>query len=140
MSGFTTPADLRMLDNYQWQLLRAFDYHIGGYPSQRIVRVPAGTITDLASVPRCLWAVFPPHGRYAKAAIVHDYLYESAIGSKREADRIFLEAMVVLGVPGWRRWVMYLAVRLFGRGRYGRDRREGPDGRRCGRERDGDRG
>lgn len=119
MSCFTTPADLRMLDHYQWQLLTAFEYHVGAYPSAYVIRVPAGTITDLASVPRWLWTVFPPHGRYAKAAIVHDYLYERAIGSKREADRIFLEAMGVLGVPRWRRVVMYAAVCLFGRGRFG---------------------
>jgi hypothetical protein len=118
MSGFTTPADLRMLDNYQWQLLTAFEYHVGAYPSGEVIRVPAGSVTDLASVPRWLWAVFPPHGRYAKAAIVHDYLYERGIGSKRRADLIFLEAMAVLGVPRWRRVVMYVAVCLFGRGRF----------------------
>ena len=83
------------------------------------IDVPAGYVTDLASVPRALWTVFPPHGRYAKAAIVHDYLYSNAIGSKRWADKVFLEAMGVLDVPKWRKWVMYFAVRLFGRGNYG---------------------
>lgn len=118
MSAFTTPADLRMLDNYQWQLLESFEYHVGNFPSVDVIRVPAGTITDLASVPRVLWALFPPHGRWAKAAIIHDYLYSNAIGSKVYADRTFLEAMQVLGVPKWRRLVMYAAVRLFGRGAY----------------------
>ena len=118
MSAFTTPADLRMLDNYCWQVLAAFEYHVGSYPSEEVITVPAGTITDLASVPRILWAVFPPHGRYAKAAIVHDYLYEHGIGSKAWADQVFLEAMEVLGTPPWRRWAMYWAVRLFGRGNY----------------------
>lgn len=80
--------------------------------------MPAGTVTDLASVPRLLWVVFPPHGRYAKAAIVHDYLYANAIGTKSGADRIFLEAMGVLRVPTWRRRLIYGAVRLFGRGPY----------------------
>lgn len=80
MSSFTTPADLRMLDDYRWELLAEFDYHVGSYPSDTVIRVPAGTVTDLASVPRLLWAVFPPHGRWAKAAIIHDYLYAQAIG------------------------------------------------------------
>ena len=128
MSSFTTPADLRMLENYRWQLLAEFDYYVGDAIRQRFraqiygqvvsVRVPAGTITDLATVPRLLWVIFPPHGQYAKAAIIHDYLYDQAIGSKTFADSVFLEAMEVLAVPGWRRVLKYWAVRLFGRGNY----------------------
>lgn len=118
MSSFTTPADLRMLDDYRWQVLAPFEYHVGSYPSDTVISVPASTVTDLATVPRLLWAMFPPHGRYAKAAIVHDYLYDRAIGSKAYADRTFLEAMEVLGVPLLTRAVMYWAVRLFGRGNY----------------------
>ncbi|SDO94242.1 Protein of unknown function [Ralstonia sp. 25mfcol4.1] len=118
MSSFTRPADLRMLDNYRWQLLAAFEYHVGDYPSADVICVPAGTITDLASVPRLLWALFPPHGRWAKAAIIHDYLYANAIGSKAYADRTFREAMEVLGVSRPVRWLMYWAVRVGGRGAY----------------------
>ncbi|MMS78136.1 DUF1353 domain-containing protein, partial [Salmonella enterica] len=53
-----------------------------------------------------------------KAAIIHDYLYDNALRTKWEADRIFLDGMTVLGVPRWKRTIMYWAVRLFGRGRY----------------------
>lgn len=112
------PADLRMLDNYRWELLAEFDYHVGSLLSVEVIRVPVGTITDLASTPRILWAIFPPHGQYAKAAIVHDYLYQQAIGSKYWADQVFLEAMEVLCVPRWRRVLMYWAVRAFGKGNY----------------------
>ena len=88
------------------------------------IEVPADYVTDLASVPRVLWSIFPPHGRYAKAAIVHDYLYSNALGTKQWADSVFLEAMTVLNVPRWRRTVMYLAVRLFGRGKYQLEQKE----------------
>ena len=118
MSSFTTPADLRMLDDYRWQVLAPFEYHVGSYPSNTVISVPVGTVTDLATVPRLLLALFPPHGRYAKAAIVHDFLYAQAIGSKAYADRTFLEAMEVLGVSRFTRMVMYWTVRLFGRGNY----------------------
>lgn len=118
MSSFTTPADLRMLDDYRWQVLAPFEYHVGAYPSATVICVPAGTVTDLASVPRLLWAIFPPHGRWAKAAIIHDFLYARGIGSKAYADRTFLEAMEVLGVSRVTRTLMYWAVRLFGRGAY----------------------
>ncbi|EBY8229153.1 DUF1353 domain-containing protein, partial [Salmonella enterica subsp. enterica serovar Adelaide] len=58
----------------------------------------------------------------AKAAIIHDYLYDNAFRTKQEADLIFLDGMMVLGVPEWKRIVMYLAVRWFGRGMYGKER------------------
>jgi hypothetical protein len=77
-----------------------------------------GTITDLATIPRLLWSIFPPHGRYAKAAIVHDSLYDQAIGDKAWADAVFLEAMTVLGVPRPTRTLLYWGARLFGRGNY----------------------
>ena len=117
-SSFTTPADMRFLGSYRFELLEPFEYHVGSFPSEEVIRVPAGFVTDLASVPRFLWSILPPHGRYAKAAIVHDYLYDYAIGTRKRADDIFLEGMKVLGVPKWRRYVMYWAVRMFGKGAY----------------------
>ena len=105
MSSFTTPADLRLVGRYKFELLAHFDYHMG-------------FVTDFASVPRLLWSVFPPHGKWAKAAIVHDYLYATAKLSRSESDKIFLEAMCVLEVPKVKRILMYLAVRLFGASSY----------------------
>lgn len=118
MSQFTTPADLRLLDGEKWELLTQFEYHVGSYPSDDVIRVPAGFVTDLASVPRAFWSILPPHGEYAKAAIIHDYLYTIGLRSKKYADDVFMEAMTVLGVAWWRRKVMYLAVRLFGKGNF----------------------
>src|SRR5262245_38142541 len=37
--------------------------------------VPAGFVTDLASIPRIFWSALPRDGEYAYAAILHDYLY-----------------------------------------------------------------
>lgn len=118
MSQFTIPVDLRMLQDGTWQLLTGFDYHVGDYPSDDVITVPAGFITDLASVPRLFWSILPPFGEYAKAAILHDWCYRNSIGSKRYADDAFMEAMTVLGVAKWRRTVMYWAVRWFGKGNY----------------------
>ena len=118
MSKFTTPADLRLLEHEKWEILTQFEYHVGSYPSDDVIRVPAGFVTDLASVPRMLWSILPPHGEYAKAAIIHDYLYTIGLCSKQYADNVFLEAMTVLGVAMWRRKLMYWAVRLFGKGNF----------------------
>ncbi|EGK0744441.1 DUF1353 domain-containing protein, partial [Salmonella enterica] len=64
------------------------------------------------------WTLLPPDGKYAKAAIIHDWMYDNALRTKKEADLIFLDGMTVLGVPKWKRIIMYYAVRLFGRGSY----------------------
>ncbi|HFW4799072.1 TPA: DUF1353 domain-containing protein, partial [Salmonella enterica subsp. diarizonae serovar 60-67:z35:-] len=94
-----------------------FEFYLSDDNSD-IIEVPAGFITDLASVPRILWMFLPPDGKYAKAAIIHDYMYDNALRTKKEADLIFLDGMTVLGVPKWKRTIMYCAVRLFGRGKY----------------------
>ncbi len=146
MSQFTTPAVLEMLDDYKWRLVEPFTYYLTGelllqahglgmtvdlrdgrvlcddgqYRWACFIDVPVGYVTDLTSTPRLLWSIFPPDGKYAKAAIVHDYLYSNAIGLKAWADLVFKEAMGVLNVPKWRRYLMYWAVRLFGRGNYGK--------------------
>lgn len=120
MTRFTDPADLRMLGDGEWELLSPFSYHVGQYPSDDVITVPAGFVTDLASIPRLFWSVLPPHGRYAKAAIIHDYLYVEAIKTREYADKVFLEAMEVLGVSWVKRRIMYAAVRMFGAGNYNR--------------------
>lgn len=77
--------------------------------------VPAGFKTDFASITRWLWPFFPPFGKYSRAAIVHDYLYEvKGDHSRFLADALFRELMDKLGVPLWKRMIMYGAVRLAG--------------------------
>ncbi|EIJ6515016.1 DUF1353 domain-containing protein [Salmonella enterica] len=117
MSRFTTPAILEMLGHYNWRVHEPFAFYLSDDNSD-VISVPAGFVTDLATVPRVFWSVMPPDGKYAKAAIIHDYLYDNALRTKKEADLIFLDGMTVLGVPKWKRTIMYWAVRLFGRGNY----------------------
>jgi hypothetical protein len=95
------------------------------------VTVPAGYITDLASVPRIAWAVIAPFD-VARAAVVHDILYEKINGafkkgdikskSEREeyraiADKVFKQGMEFAEpkVAGFKIWSAYNAVRIFGR-------------------------
>lgn len=63
------------------------------------VAVPRGFVTDLASVPSALWSVYPKSGRYAYAAIVHDYLYWDQSRSREEADNVLVAAMEDAKVP-----------------------------------------
>jgi len=78
------------------------------------ITVPAGFETDFASVPRAFWRIVPPWGEYSPAAVVHDYLYATALLPRAGADWVFLELMTELGVPWWKRQAMYRAVRLGG--------------------------
>lgn len=76
--------------------------------------VPVGFVTDFASIPRVFWPIVGPYGRHTRAAILHDWLYQSKIVSRSEADAIFRRAMKELGVEDWKRWGMWLALRTFG--------------------------
>lgn len=114
MSSFTSPLRFEMVAGRLFELTEPFEYHVGAFPSERVITVPKGFLTDLASIPRFLWSVFPPDGEYAKAAVVHDYLYRYPSTSRQFADAVFDEAMGVLGVKPWKRWLITHAVRLFG--------------------------
>ena len=114
MARFLSPLKLEYLDGRAWRVDEPFEYHIGSPESGMVIRIGTDFKTDFASVPRFLWGILPPTGKYGKAAVIHDYLYRTALASRAMADAIFLEAMGVLGVALWKRWAMYLAVRLFG--------------------------
>ncbi len=86
-----------------------------------VFKVPAGFQTDFASVPRWLHGLVPPMGKYALAALVHDYLYRYGEVSRREADAVFW-ALSEYGKYGkWRSWLLYLVVRVLGWIRYNSD-------------------
>ena len=146
MSGFTRdPLQLVLIDNADgrasikagrctWRLAAPISYDVGAKDSGETITVPAGATTDFASVPRFAWSIIPPDGPWLKAAVIHDWLYRTrgtcALGgevyrtrpapyTRAEADRIFKEAMEVLGVPAWKRAVIYAAVRVGGRNAFG---------------------
>lgn len=96
-----------------------------------IVRVFPGATTDLASIPSVAWPVLPPDGPYAEGAAFHDACYKSrgsftgrygehpghtvpAAYDYHGCNEILREAMVVLGVPRWKRAVIFEAVEWFG--------------------------
>ncbi len=127
MSSFTTQPWFEPVPNSKfWIVRRGFTYHIGTKYSKNKVVIPFGFKTDFASVPRLLWGLIPPWGRYGKATIVHDYLYQNHqdtnltllkrmfSSERKKADTIFKEAMQVLAVKRWKVFVMYWGVRIGG--------------------------
>ena len=68
------------------------------------IAVPAGFVTDGASVPQIFWNIFSPFGEYFPAALIHDFLYSKSSNpqhgelTRKQADKIFLGAMRDIGV------------------------------------------
>jgi hypothetical protein len=99
-------------DDGQWIVTAPLIYQSD--VANRIIVVPAGFKTDLASVPR-LPVVFLLTGDTSReAACVHDFLYSTHIVDREMADAVLREASAVTGVPAWRRGLMWAGVRLFG--------------------------
>lgn len=91
------------------------------------ITVGVGATTDLGSVPQFAWSFgFPPDGIGVPAYIVHDLLYRTkgtcewtgftwrtrkAPYTRAEADAILRKGLVACGVPSWRAWAIWAAVR-----------------------------
>jgi Protein of unknown function (DUF1353) len=89
-------------------------WHSNEDPPLRVVTVPIGFVTDLASVPRLFWLLFPPAARYSYPAIIHDYLYWYQPFDRSAADDVLKEAMHDLTVPIEKILTVYTAVRAAG--------------------------
>lgn len=86
------------------------------------VEVPEGFVSDLTSIPRLFWQFLRPEGRYAYAAVVHDYLYWTQTRSKQEADLIFKVALEDSKVDDKTVWAVYEAVDKFGQSAWDKNR------------------
>lgn len=103
----------------KWKLVKPFQFYymFGDYKLCAVI-VPENFITDFASTPKLFYPIFPPIGIYNKATIIHDYLYSKLSQhqfSRKLCDKILLQAMEVLGVPKYKRLLMFWAVRIFGK-------------------------
>ena len=81
--------------------------------------VPKGFITDGASIPPWLqWLCGSPFEvPRMYAALVHDFLYSGGDpeATRADADDIFRDLQISLGVPRWQAYVEWGALRLFGK-------------------------
>lgn len=116
--GFLGPAHVELVfdkvGGKLYRLTQPLHYLSHLTPADPFHTVPEGFESDGASVPRFLWAFFPPSGPYTPAALLHDKQCEDRILHYRLVHEMFLEAMKSLGVPRRIRWPMYQAVRWFG--------------------------
>jgi len=95
-----------------WRLLEPMVYH-GARESWTI---PAGFVSDFASVPRAFVWLIPTYGDYTPAALLHDWFWEldragASPISIADADGLFRRCLREAGVSWPKRWAMWAAVR-----------------------------
>ncbi len=113
-------------NNRAFVLLEPMTYQIGD--TRASITVPAGFVTDYASIPRGLWSLYSPHDQYSRAAIVHDYLYWSQLCTRAQADNLFMIAMKESDVPAVTRAIVYSGVHEGGQSSWdenGKQRQQG---------------
>lgn len=119
MSSFTKPLRVEITQREVKGrclavLLDGFEYHVGHLNSKDVITVPAGFVTDFASIPHIARMIVPVLGRAAKAAVIHDYLVVENKRSWGESAKIFREGMKVLEVNPFQRMLMYYSVKHYG--------------------------
>lgn len=84
----------------------------------RSLVIPRGFATDGASIPRALWRVCgtPLDVPRLYAAIVHDYLYSGGVAgvTRAEADAVYRDMQIALGVSRLKAWTEWAALRVCG--------------------------
>ena len=100
-----------------WRLVEDYAGDICGFQFV----IPAGFITDGASIPRSLWRIcgHPMSTKRFPIALVHDWLYSGNVPCTREfADSVYRDGLVLLGFPKWKANLEYYMLRLFGGSRW----------------------
>lgn len=107
-----------------WTLLEDWEVSFSkdGITEYKIV-IEAGFKTDGASIPRWLWPLcgHPLETPRLYAAIVHDYIYSGRLKAKgltikrSQADALYREMLIALGISRIVAYTEWLAVRLCGK-------------------------
>ena len=124
MSSFTKVLNADYLGSGRWKITEPFEYFTED--GVDVILVPIGFVSDGASIPRIFWTIIgsPWTGKYAKAAVVHDFLYDRQLFTRKKSDRIFIEGMKILGVGWFKRKIMWFSVRVGGWGPWRKHKKE----------------
>jgi hypothetical protein len=117
--GFVKNGDrlkVELLGGNRWRLLEPLRYDSAVLGCR--LTVPDGFETDFASVPRLPLAYLIAGNRFHAPAAVHDFLYSRGFTTRKEADDVLYEAMRSEGDSRTFAFIVWTAVRTFGRGRW----------------------
>jgi hypothetical protein len=122
MAKFLDPLIVEEISDSIFQTTTIFRYQsdlIG------LITVPPLFYTDFASVPR-LGIIYALLGdRAHEPAVVHDWLYFSAITTRKISDDVLMEAMQVMNLPWWQRYPIFWGVRIGGWHAWDQHRKDG---------------
>lgn len=88
------------------------------------ITIAAGYKTDFASVPRLLWGIVSTVGKHNLATLIHDWIYDNRIGTRKAADLEMLYWLRKSGVSDVKAYMMYVAVRIGGKSWWDREVKE----------------
>lgn len=110
---FNSDGILKILPGDSWQLVEPLIY---SHPQHGVIKVPAGFITDLASIPRLFHRIVNPcTSGTRRPAIIHDYLYSGATElTRKAADLVLYDALRECGINWALAHAMYYAVWIGG--------------------------
>jgi hypothetical protein len=98
-----------------WRVGRALSFYSALL--KRTITVPRGFICDLNSMPRLSWIVSPKTD-YPAAGALHDWGYRDGNLPQVDADGMYREALIALGMSQTVANTRYYALRTFGRFSY----------------------
>lgn len=86
---------------------------------QKPIVIPRWFKTDLSSIPKRLRWLVSVNERHRLASLPHDLLYVLSTWGKytyprKKADQVLLEFCELMGVPYWKRYLIYGSVRMGG--------------------------
>jgi hypothetical protein len=93
--------EFMLLHDLQWEI---------GNTSDKII-VPAGFVTDLASIPPPIDEFLHKNGAYNRAAVIHDWLYWIQPCTRKQSDMLLYRAMHESAVSSTRARLIYYGVR-----------------------------
>jgi len=78
--------------------------------------VPAGYDSDGMSCPRFFWRMLSPkiNHKTLVPSVIHDWMYEAKICSRKEADEFYHENLIRNGFGKVKSWLVYIGVRIGG--------------------------
>lgn len=100
----------------EWFVLKEFVFWSARL--QEVIIIPRWMVTDLSSVPKSLRWLVSVNERHRIPSLPHDFGYKFSDEVKSDKavwDSIFLDFMTVYKVATWKKYLMYLAVKLGGR-------------------------
>jgi len=113
-----------LTDGKNWVLKKPFQFVCLINGELTTITAPRLMVTDFTSIPQIFQSIVGgPWGRYGKAAIIHDYLYQSGLYPRAISDQILRLGMQVSDVEKWREFVIYYAVRSGGWKSWGEHRK-----------------